>query len=132
MSRSRVKSVSVSGSWEKDGTTYHNHQYEMEDGHKIQASHKTSLPFNVGDEIEYEVRRTHEKYGDQGTVKKPNDFKGGGYKPDTVGITVGNALNNVSLLIAHGKLELKDLERDAERFVNVALTLKEKFKDADK
>ena len=49
----------------------------MEDGQKIQANHKKELPIPKGAEVEYEVKRTHPQYGDSGSVKKPNDFKGG-------------------------------------------------------
>lgn len=130
MKTSKVKSVTVSGNWDKDGTTYHNHNYEMEDGQKIQASHKTMNPFNVGDEVEYEVKRTHATYGDQGSVKKPNNFnRGGGFKRDTVGVAIGNALNNATLLVANGKVAIGDLEVYARRITEVAFKLKEEFKN---
>ena len=77
MPNSKVKTVSIGGSWEKDGVTFYTHNYEMEDGQKIQANHKKELPISVGTEVEYEVKRTHPTYGDSGSVKKPNDFKGG-------------------------------------------------------
>lgn len=136
MKTSKIKSVNFSHSWNKDGTDYYTHDYTFEDGGKIQANHMSKYPFGVGDEVEYEVKKNHEKHGPQGKVSKPNNFrgggqKGGGYKPDTIGITIGNALNNVSLLIAHDKVELKDLEKTATRFVEVALGLKDKFKDKE-
>lgn len=77
--KSKVKEVSVSGHWNKDGVTFYTHNYAMEDGQKIQANHKSELPFDKGAEVEYEVTKTHEKYGDSGKVSKPNDFKGKKY-----------------------------------------------------
>lgn len=84
MTNSKVKSVEVTGDWEKDGKVYYRHQYTMEDGKEIQANHTSKLPFAVGVEVEYEVTRTHEKYGDSGKVKNPNDFKKGNYKKPTL------------------------------------------------
>ncbi len=80
MKTAKVEKVSVGSSWEKGDATFITHTYTLSDGQVIQASHKTEKPIAIGEEVEYEVKRTHEKYGDSGTVKKPNDFKKGGYK----------------------------------------------------
>ena len=130
MKTSKVKSVKVGGDWEKDGKVYYRHDYVMEDGQKIQANHTTENPINVGEEVEYNVTRSHEKYGDSGSVKKPNDFKkGGGYKPDTVGITVGACLNNAVSLVSAGKIESKDVEKTASFLIELSFKLKEKYKN---
>lgn len=76
-----VKSVTVGKSYEGKYGTMINHNYEMEDGQKIQAAHKKENPIAVGETVEYEVKRTHETYGDSGNVSKPNDFSKGGGKP---------------------------------------------------
>jgi hypothetical protein len=81
MKAAKVDKVETGKTWTKDGVEYITHTYTLSDGQVIQANHKTEKPINIGEEVEYEVKRTHEKYGDSGTVKKPNDFKkGGGYK----------------------------------------------------
>lgn len=84
--KAKVESVETGNTWEKDGETYITHTYVLSDGQSIQANHKTEKPINVGEEVEYEVKRKHEKYGDSGTVKKPNDFKRGGYKKPTLAL----------------------------------------------
>lgn len=132
--KSKVKSVVVGKEWtSKHGATFYNHDYEFEDGVKLQASHKTENPFKQGDEVEYEIKSTDETYGNKGSVKKPDDGGGfgggrrGGYSD--VGVTVGNALNNASLLAAHGKIEMSDLPAVAERIIKTAIDLKNKYKD---
>jgi len=86
--KAKVKSVKVTGNWEKDGKVYYRHQYTFDNDKSLQANHTKELPFKEGDEVEYEVTRTHEKYGDSGSVKKPNDFqKGGGYKKPKLALT---------------------------------------------
>jgi len=75
---SKVVSVETSGTWESKNSTMINHNYVLEDGQKIQASHKSEKPIGIGEEVEYEVKRQHETHGDSGSVKKPGDFKPGG------------------------------------------------------
>ncbi len=72
---SKVKSVEVGASYESKHGTMINHNYTMEDGQKIQASHKTKLPIKVGENVEYSVLRTHPTYGDGGTVSAQKDGK---------------------------------------------------------
>lgn len=101
MKTAKVENVEVGRSWEKDGTTYITHTYTLSDGQKIQANHKTEKPIAIGEDVEYNVQRTHEKYGDSGTVKKPNDFKKGAYKKpmlkfiDAKRMASSNAINAV-------------------------------------
>jgi len=76
---SKVKSVQASGTWNsQDGTLYYKFDYTFEDGVSMNASHKTNKSFEAGDEVEYEIKRTHETYGNSGTVSKPNTFQKGG------------------------------------------------------
>ena len=108
--KTKVKSVQQDGTWnaKQDNALMYRHEYAMEDGTIMQASHKTQMPFPVGAEVEYEVTRTHETYGKSGSVKKPNDFqKSGGY--DVKGVEVGHAVNNAVNMICAG-VELVDNE----------------------
>jgi len=75
---SKVTTVEVGKTWESNGNTFITHNYVLEDDTKIQANHKSEKPIAIGEEVEYEVKRTHETYGDSGSVKKPGDFKPGG------------------------------------------------------
>ena len=97
---SKVKSVQGNGTWNgKDGTLFYRYDYVMEDGTALQASHKEQNKFKAGDEVEYEITRTHETYGHSGSVKKPGDYKKSyGSGKDLLGIKIGHALNCASTL----------------------------------
>lgn len=100
MKVSKVKSVTVGETYTGKYGEMINHNYEMEDGQKIQAAHKTANPIKVGETVEYEVKRTHEVYGDSGSVSKPKEpFQGGKRKPittsykDVLGMVRSNAIH---------------------------------------
>lgn len=83
----KIKSVKdTQRTFESHGKTFHVHQYEFENGEVGQANHASSLPFNVGDEVEIEEKKNDPKYGKTFSVKKPNDFKKGGYKKPTTSL----------------------------------------------
>lgn len=70
---SKVKAVNTGfNSWEKDGTTYYPHRYNMEDGTEITANHKAMNPFKPGDEVEYEIKGNDNQGNPKGSVGKPN------------------------------------------------------------
>lgn len=102
MTRSKVKSVQANGTWNgKDGTLFYRYDYEMMDGEELQASHKTEMPFKPGDEVDYEITKTHPTYGSTGKVKKPSDFVRGQNQQSNVNweerekkIAIGHAINN--------------------------------------
>lgn len=115
---SKVKNVQGAGTWESQHGLMFKFDYEFEDGTVMQAMHKSENHFNVGDEVEYEVKRENE-FGKSGKVSKPqqNNFQGGGFK----GKTGGNASFAASYskdieiaLINSGK------EFDEERMFKVA------------
>lgn len=81
----KVKSVKDTGrTFESHGKTFHVHQYEFDNNEVGQANHASKLPFNIGDEVEIEEKKNDPKYGKTFSVKKPNDFKKGGYKKPTL------------------------------------------------
>lgn len=88
MKTSKVKSVQQDGTWNSkhDNALMYKHEYEFEDGTKLEASHKTQKPFAEGVEVEYEITRESDQYGKSGTVKKPQEQSqaGGGQKSDKV------------------------------------------------
>lgn len=83
--QSKIKSIQGAGTYENaNGVDLGNgkvgfftFEYEFEEGVTLKANHKGQSPFKVGDEVEYEIKRSHETYGNSGTVKKPDT--GGGY-----------------------------------------------------
>lgn len=75
----KIKSVQQDGTYNSkhDNSLLYKHEYVFEDEVILQASHKTQNPFKVGDEVEYTIKRTHETYGNSGTVQwvKDDQFK---------------------------------------------------------
>jgi len=128
MNTSRVKQVVVGNSYEGKYGTMINHTYTMEDGTVLQASHKKASPIAVGEEVEYEIIRTDEKYGHSGKVSKPKPAfgGGGGSKYNSVGATVGAALNNAVSMYIHDKIEKKKIPAVADWLVGEAKKLEKK------
>ena len=119
--KTKVKSVQQDGTWDgKDGTLFYKHEYVFDDDVVMSASHKSVQPFKAGDEVEYEIKKDHETYGKSGTVKKPNDFKKGGF--DTKGVECGHAMNNaVNMVCAGVELEtVTDYKNSEEKIIKYA------------
>lgn len=76
--KSKVKSVQGNGTYESKHGLMYKFDYVFDNDVALQAGHKSENHFNVGDEVEYEIKRTHETYGHSGTVSKPMEG-GGGY-----------------------------------------------------
>lgn len=129
METSKVKQVVVGNSYTGKYGEMINHTYTMEDGTVIQASHKKANPISVGEEVEYEITRTDEKYGNSGKVSKPKAAfgGGGGGKYNSVGQVVGMSLNNATLCYCHGKIEKEEIASFAERIVKAAKALQDKY-----
>ncbi len=103
--RSKVRSVQASGTWNtNDGKLMYRFDYVMEDDVALQANHVSEVHFKVGDEVDYEVTRTHETYGKSGKVSKPSDFQ---QKPQVdweareKKIAIGHAINNAVKIVTH-------------------------------
>lgn len=65
----------------KQGKDMFPFEYTFEDRVVLKANHTTEKsPFNIGDEVEYEIKKSSEEYGNEGRVLKPggSDFKPGG------------------------------------------------------
>lgn len=131
----KVKSVQAGGTWNTPkGETMYRHNYEMEDGIKIQANHKTELPFKVGDSVDYEVKKDDPQYGKSGSVKKPetstySGAKGGGGNDAVQLMIVRQSSLKVALdLIRHNaigndkQIKADDVELLADRWVNWVMT----------
>jgi len=121
--KSKVKNVQGSGVYEnvngvdlgngKKG--YYKFEYEFEDGVTLTANHKTAQPkFPIGSEVEYEIVRTHEVYGNSGRVKKPesNNFNSGN-SDNLKGIKIGHALNCASVIFSGAGDSITDHQLEA-------------------
>jgi hypothetical protein len=76
-----------------------------------------TLIFEIKDASKRAIKRVQPKPG----------FGGGGGEFNQVGVTVGAALNQAVMLVAHGKVELKDVKSIAHRLAEVAFELKDEF-----
>lgn len=115
------------------GNLMYNIEFENGDSGAYRGN-PNKLSFAVGRESEYEINEVTSKNGKKYTkVSKPQQqgsgFSRGGGRYSDVGVTVGNALNNASLLAAHGKIDVKDMPKVAERIIETAIELKNKYKD---
>ena len=128
MKKAKIKSVGAPKEYKNDKGTFYYFQIEMENGDKGSIGSKDSSPsfLSVGSELSYEFTET-----DKGNkIKRVNEnpFRGGGgSKFDSTGMMIGNALNNTTLLINAGKVDLKDLDKVAHRMCEIATNLKKEF-----
>ena len=67
----KIKSVSFNRTFEFNDKTYYEHSYEMEDGTQFNANHMKELPFNVGDDVDYEIVGQDKHGNNKGKVGKP-------------------------------------------------------------
>ena len=78
---SKVKSVVPNGTYNSPNGLLYKFNYEMEDGAKLVANHKTEqCPFGAGSEVDYHIKGSN-SYGSWGSVKKPEgEFSAQGTK----------------------------------------------------
>ncbi len=79
------------------------------------------LTFEVKDAAQRKIKRVQPMPSFNGS--------GGGQPFNQVGVTVGAALNQAVMLVAHGKVDLKDIKSIAHRLTEIAFELKDEFKD---
>lgn len=120
MKTSKIKSVKNTGrTFEAHGKTFYVHDYEMEDGTKGQANHTEENKFSVGDDVEYEIKKTHETYGHTLTVKKPDTGFGSGKGASIAEIRREIAKGTSLTLFALGKLKDTQIEAATEKFLKM-------------
>lgn len=109
---------------------YHDIMFEG-DATKYNIGSKDQSPdfLAVGQTLTYEIPNPAKPNSIKRVKEAPANFSGsgGGYKPDTVGITVGNAISNAALLVAHGVVKADNLEAAARNIATIAFKLKEEF-----
>jgi hypothetical protein len=87
---SKVKAVNPKNeTYQSPNGLLYKFNYEMEDGAKLVANHKTEqCPFGVGDEVDYHIKGSN-SYGSWGTVKKPE----GNFSPQGTKVAPTNNRN---------------------------------------
>lgn len=129
MKTSKLRYVSIPKEWKGDKGTFYFFDIELENGDKGNIGSKDQSPsfLKVGESLDYELKETDKGNKIKRVSQQPFN-KGGGYKPDTVGITVGACLNNAVSLVSAGKIESKDVEKTASWLIELSFKLKEKYK----
>lgn len=129
MKTSKLKYVSSPKEFTNDKGTFYYFQIELENGDKGSIGSKDQSPsfLKVGESLDYELKETDKGNKIKRVSQQPFN-KVGGYKPDSVGITVGACLNNAMSLVAAGKIESKDVEATASWLIELSFKLKEKYK----
>ena len=130
----KIKSVQQDGTYNSkhDNALLYKHEYVFEDEVILQASHKTQNPFKVGDEVEYTIKRTHETYGNSGTVQwvQDNKYQGAAQgKPDEKqtyiirqsSLKIAMKFMNVDPNMEQNKFTLKRLKEVSEDLTNFVL-----------
>ena len=108
---------------------YHDITFEG-DATKYNIGSKDQSPdfLAVGQTLQYDVPNPAKPNSIKRVKEAPASFSGNGGKPfDSAGVTVGNAISNTCLLIAHGKVDIKDLEKVTKGIVELAFKLKDEF-----
>jgi len=132
MKTGKIEKSEFSKEWKGDKGTiyYHNVQFEGDRVvWNIGAKDKNPAFLAEGSTLTYEVKDEAKK-----SIKRVQPEGGGGFGGrsgggsfDGTGAMVGNAISNAVTLIAHGKAELKDLEKLAHRICEISVELKEHF-----
>ena len=130
MSNEKVKIDSI-----KEGTSgwYNIH---LADGREVSIAPDKVVAVKsnlfVGYEGEFNLYQNKEKTKWFATAPQAEKKFFGGKMPskdNSVGQTIGNAISNAVLLVCHGKADIKDLEKYAERIAEISINLKAKYKD---
>lgn len=111
----------------KNGIVYYV-DITLENGDKGNIGVKDKAKIHVGKELDYSI--TQDEQG-RWKIKAEMPFPAKAMQSfnDKTGMMVGASLNSACLLIAHGAIEYKDMERVASEICEISIRLKEKFKD---
>ena len=122
--KGKITALTFKSEWKGPKGLIYYHDVTI-DGKKynIGAQEKEPTFLLPGAEIWYEV--TDEAKGKIKRVKAPDFQPSSQGKPayNSKGQAIGNALTNATLLVCHGKVDIKDLEKTAARILEIATNL---------
>lgn len=127
MNKGTITTVNFKSEWKnpKGGIIYY-HDVTI-DGNTYNIGAQAKMPdfLAPGKELFYEV--TDEKAKKIKRVKPPefdsplpSEGNKTGGKFNSRGMAVGNALTNATLLVCHGKVDIKDIEKTAKRLLDIS------------
>ena len=129
-----IVSLKENGTWEKDGVTFFKYKVELADLTAGGFMAKTKDAWKVGDEVDYTVVKDDPQYGKSLKLTKPGQVGGfakskfdpkNDHERQMLIVAQSSTDRAVQLVIA-GKIELKDLEKVADRTMNIVLDLAKK------
>jgi len=126
-----IKTSTWSNTWSKNGNNVEYHKITLEGDnatYTIGSKDKNPSFLSVGQTLYYEEK---DSKGNIKRVEAPQTNGGLGgsasFSDNSLGQQIGNALNVTAMLIAHGKIDVKELESTARRVVEISTKLKEEF-----
>lgn len=129
MKTGKILGSTFNNEWKGPNGTVFYHEVEIEGDGKWQIGSKDKNPafLAAGQTLNYEVKDEAKRSITKAKEFTPGGFGGGKSAFDGTGAMVGNSLTNAVTLIAHGKADLKDLEKLAHRICEISNVLKEEF-----
>lgn len=137
-----IKNIVLQNEWKSTNGVVYYQEYTIdtaEEGVVIGVlGTKNKSKYKIGDEIEFNYTNTSDKQGNMYKKLIPvnpeqNNFYQNKFKDkqhsrlDNVGMMVGNALSNATVLVANNVISLDELESIAERICEISERLKTKF-----
>lgn len=137
-----IKNIVLQNEWKSTNGIVYYQEYTIdtaEEGVVIGVlGTKDKSKYKIGDEIEFNYTNTSDKQGNMYKKLIPvnpeqNNFYQNKFKDkqhsrlDNVGMMVGNALSNATVLVANNVISLDELESIAERICEISEKLKTKF-----
>ncbi len=126
----KITKSSFKSEWAGPNGIIYYHEIFLEGDDKawqIGAQAKEPDFLNAGQTLTYEIKDAAKRSLKRVKLLPPVGGNGGGGGYDGVGAMVGNAITNAVTLIAHGKADIKDLEKVAHRICEVSMELKKQF-----
>jgi hypothetical protein len=124
------------GTWvNPDGVTFYKYKVELADLTAGGFMAKSKDAWKVGDEVDYTVVKDDPQYGKSLKLTKPGQAVGGFAKSKfdpkndherQMLIVAQSSTDRAVQLVIAGKIELKDLEKVADRTMNIVLDLAKK------
>ena len=132
----KIKKIEWLSEWKGTGGTLQFHNVWLDDdGTPFNIGAKEKLPsyLAVGSDLGYEFKDESKRTIKRVKIETPAPAPSYQYQPSSgggnkTGIIVGAALNQAALLIAHGKVDIKDLKTITKRLIEVGQELEEEFK----
>ena len=130
-----IVSLKENGTWEKEGVTFFKYKVELADNTEGGFMSKSKDALKIGDQVDYTVVSDDPKYGKYLKLTKPGQAVGGFAKSKfdpkndherQMLIVAQSSTDRAVQLVIAGKIQLNELEKIADRTMNIVLDLAKK------